>query len=292
MLGRTTDDPAATIHRVPITDLSNLEVLVCVFAAFVLALVYWQQWYRLDRAPARPQLFQPLIGGALFVLMLLMAPIGFIGGAQLFGIPLEDAEQLTIEQNVKLILSAYIMQGLVVVIYVRLLLNARSLHHDARPSHGLAGLLAIGALLLIWPMATAVGIVSSMAATWYTGEAIDPIAHSLLAQLAESSLTFWPLALIALVTIGAPILEEVLYRGIVQESLSRMGLSRWGAIVIASVIFAVMHLTMVDAWALVVLFVLSLGFGWAYEKTGRLTTPIVMHMLFNAGNIVLAMSMD
>jgi membrane protease YdiL (CAAX protease family) len=28
--------------------------------------------------------------------------------------------------------------------------------------------------------------------------------------------------------------------------------------------------------------------GWAYEKTGRLTAPIVMHALFNAGNLLLA----
>ena len=36
------------------------------------------------------------------------------------------------------------------------------------------------------------------------------------------------------------------------------------------------------------LFVLALGLGWAYEKTGRLLTPIVMHALFNAGNLILA----
>ena len=33
------------------------------------------------------------------------------------------------------------------------------------------------------------------------------------------------------------------------------------------------------------------GFGWIYEKTGRLTASIVMHMLFNIGNLTLALLM-
>ena len=37
------------------------------------------------------------------------------------------------------------------------------------------------------------------------------------------------------------------------------------------------------------LLVLGAGFGWVYDKTGRLTAPIVMHALFNAGNLVLAL---
>ena len=40
--------------------------------------------------------------------------------------------------------------------------------------------------------------------------------------------------------------------------------------------------------ALPALFVLSIGFGWIYEKTGRLWASIVMHVLFNAVNVVLA----
>ena len=58
--------------------------------------------------------------------------------------------------------------------------------------------------------------------------------------------------------------------------------------VIASVIFALAHLTVVPPHGLAALFVLSLGFGWAYEKTGSLWAPFTMHALFNAGNLILA----
>ena len=49
-----------------------------------------------------------------------------------------------------------------------------------------------------------------------------------------------------------------------------------------------MHLTIVEPYALVVLFVLSVGLGWAYEKSGRLTAPVTMHLLFNVANLALA----
>jgi membrane protease YdiL (CAAX protease family) len=51
---------------------------------------------------------------------------------------------------------------------------------------------------------------------------------------------------------------------------------------------AVMHASVAEPHAVVSLMVLSRGLGWAYERTGRLGAPVVMHMLFNAGNLALA----
>ena len=36
------------------------------------------------------------------------------------------------------------------------------------------------------------------------------------------------------------------------------------------------------------LFVLSLGLGWIFTKTGRLIAPIIVHMLFNGFNLLMA----
>ena len=58
---------------------------------------------------------------------------------------------------------------------------------------------------------------------------------------------------------------------------------------IVSAFFAVMHIGNSEPHAVAALFVLSLGFGWAYERTGRLTAPIVMHMGFNAGNLAITL---
>ena len=53
-------------------------------------------------------------------------------------------------------------------------------------------------------------------------------------------------------------------------------------------VFALMHYDVVPGHALAALFVLSLGFGWIYEKTGRLEAAVTMHVLFNAANVALA----
>ena len=79
------------------------------------------------------------------------------------------------------------------------------------------------------------------------------------------------------------------YRGILQHTLVRGGLGRWPAIIGTSAIFALMHTFIVPWHALPALFVLSLGFGWVYEKTGRLAAAVTMHALFNAVNLAQAM---
>ncbi|HLL89278.1 MAG TPA: CPBP family intramembrane glutamic endopeptidase, partial [Tepidisphaeraceae bacterium] len=52
---------------------------------------------------------------------------------------------------------------------------------------------------------------------------------------------------------------------------------RWAAIVVASVVFAFVH----PLWTVPLIFLLSLGLGYAYERTGNLWVPIVMHAVFN-----------
>lgn len=54
----------------------------------------------------------------------------------------------------------------------------------------------------------------------------------------------------------------------------------WLAIVITSLAFAMLH----DAWMRPPIFVLSLGLGYVYERTGNLWASITVHMLFNALN--------
>jgi membrane protease YdiL (CAAX protease family) len=49
-----------------------------------------------------------------------------------------------------------------------------------------------------------------------------------------------------------------------------------------------MHAGSVPLHGLAALFILSIGFGIVYERTGRLTGPVVMHVGFNAGNLVMA----
>jgi hypothetical protein len=97
--------------------------------------------------------------------------------------------------------------------------------------------------------------------------------------------------------VGAPIVEEVLYRGFVQTAIVRATAGvrggAWLGVLVTSLGFALTHAggsANVPWHALVVLFGLSVGLGVAFERTGRLIAPIVVHAAFNAGNLALALS--
>ncbi len=83
--------------------------------------------------------------------------------------------------------------------------------------------------------------------------------------------------------------EELLYRNIIQKSLYDT-FSDVGAVVVASVVFALAHVfaygsgsTPVQlAGTLVVIFVLSLVLGTVYLKTGNLTASALVHGTFDA----------
>ena len=94
--------------------------------------------------------------------------------------------------------------------------------------------------------------------------------------------------------IGAPLAEEFIYRGCLQSAIDRtfrgFGLvSGWRPVVITSVFFALAHVGIAEPRAWITLMVLSLAFGAAYQRTGRLVTPFLMHALFNAANIAIAL---
>ena len=94
-----------------------------------------------------------------------------------------------------------------------------------------------------------------------------------------------PIALIALflaVAVGAPVVEEFFYRGIVQGAL----VERLGGIpgvLIASIIFGAVHLNVIE---FVPLTIAGLGFGLLAWKTGRLLPAIVAHMTFNTFTLI------
>jgi membrane protease YdiL (CAAX protease family) len=157
-----------------------------------------------------------------------------------------------------------------------------------RPGPGRAALVGVGAFALVWPLVATTALASGLLARLITDEPVPPIAHETLLVLVESPTGGWLVAMIGMVLVAVPVLEEVMYRGILQQTLVEVTGGRWTGILITSVIFTMMHWGAVQWHALPPLFVLSLGFGWIYERTGRLSSCIAMHILFNAVNVVLA----
>jgi membrane protease YdiL (CAAX protease family) len=81
----------------------------------------------------------------------------------------------------------------------------------------------------------------------------------------------------------APVAEEIIFRGYFYGVTKRFS-DRWFAAVFTSVIFAGIHCHVGSALPL---FTLAMGLAIAYEITGCLLVPVVMHSLFNAFNLLL-----
>lgn len=77
---------------------------------------------------------------------------------------------------------------------------------------------------------------------------------------------------------GAPIVEELCYRGLLVTSLLKRGMNRWGAVAIAAALFAAMHL---EPIRFVLLFAIGMILGWARIRRNNTTTAIVAHMTNN-----------
>jgi membrane protease YdiL (CAAX protease family) len=151
----------------------------------------------------------------------------------------------------------------------------------------------LGSLLLIFPIVYVVNLGSAWLASWLAGMGVgeppSALAHSTLAHLVASPGGLWWWATIALVVVGAPVMEELLYRGFLQTSFAAAFRSKWLAIFAASALFALAHLGAVPWHALPGLFVVSVAMGILLERTGRLGGAVVAHAGFNALNIALAM---
>jgi membrane protease YdiL (CAAX protease family) len=67
------------------------------------------------------------------------------------------------------------------------------------------------------------------------------------------------------------------------ESIPRPA-ARWASVIGTSLLFAAVH----EWWTAPAIFLLSLCFGYVYERTGNLFVPIFMHVAFNGVSIILS----
>jgi membrane protease YdiL (CAAX protease family) len=120
------------------------------------------------------------------------------------------------------------------------------------------------------------------------------LAHDTLEQLVNNPNNPWVWAIIAAAVIGAPIVEELMFRVFLQGALIKWLKTPWLAIIISSIIFAMVHRIggTVEWHALPILFALGMGCGVAYERTKRVGVPITMHMCFNALNVLIALTIN
>ena len=102
-------------------------------------------------------------------------------------------------------------------------------------------------------------------------------------DLVDAAQGAWFIVLFVVVVLGAPLVEELVYRGFIQGGLqTRIG-STW-ALIITSAWFTVIHLEPIEFPGL---FAIALVLGLCYRRTQRLGLSMVTHLAFNATGLLL-----
>lgn len=102
-------------------------------------------------------------------------------------------------------------------------------------------------------------------------------------ELVESTQGWWWLAIVFVVVVGAPAVEELVYRGFIQGSLQRR-IAPIVALVLTAVWFTVIHLQPIEFPGL---FAFALVLGWCRWKTGNIGMAWVAHVAFNVAGLSL-----
>lgn len=91
--------------------------------------------------------------------------------------------------------------------------------------------------------------------------------------------------LAVLVVVGAPIVEELVYRGLLQRSAST-AVGPLGGLVAASLVFMAIHFSPVEYPGL---FLAGMVFGLGVVLTGRIGPALVTHAAFNATGLIVVL---
>ena len=147
--------------------------------------------------------------------------------------------------------------------------------HCARPISNLG--FGVAQLALWWP---ATALTNLLARDMAPQETIHPVQEFLSEHHGPGE---W-LIIVVSVVVAAPLVEELAFRGVLQGWLCK-SLSAPGAILVASVLFGLVHgSTWPDP---IPLTLFGIGLGITYQRTRSLLAPVALHASFNASMLLL-----
>ena len=156
-------------------------------------------------------------------------------------------------------------------------LNVKTIHKDF-----LAGVVN---LLAVWPLVMLTIILTLFLGQLIWGEGFQLQQHEELKVITAYPQLSLRILIIVVAVVIAPVLEEMLFRGLFQTAIRSFFSKPWLSVVISSVLFAAFHQP--GHWP--ALFVLAVCLGYSYEKSGSLFRPIFIHSLFNATAVIAAL---
>lgn len=94
----------------------------------------------------------------------------------------------------------------------------------------------------------------------------------------------WKIILVLIVVVGAPLVEELVYRGLILQTLQSR-IDDVLALMISAAFFAGIHFAPIEFPGL---FAFAIVLGLCFQRTGRLGSAILAHVGFNAVGLILA----
>ncbi len=133
-----------------------------------------------------------------------------------------------------------------------------------------------------------INLVSAATQTWLQGFWPDMEPQETVKAFQESDGIGFKFLVVLMAVVIAPLAEETMFRGFVYGVLKRYTDAPFAALA-SSLMFAIIHLhvgSLLPLWMLAVLFCL------AYEITGCLLAPMILHAIFNGVSILAMMFVD
>jgi membrane protease YdiL (CAAX protease family) len=260
------------MQDMPLTAVCMLSVLG-VASFLVLSLAVYRVWHRIPILPGKGEVLPTVqsISVIIVTAWIGMQLLSLAAGPVKVGrIPTIEEVQLTCQMNVLLFLAILVPMtyqgGPEVEAFGFHLNNGRQQIADGVLGFAASILPVLGVWLLTLPWRN----ISN--------------AHGLL-QLLDNDRSFSTLAWVFLAAVVlAPLVEELIYRVVLQTWLQKIAPPREALIAVA-IIFAAVH-RLPDALPLLPL---ALILGYVYQQRRSFLTIVLIHMLFNAVNLILAL---
>ena len=238
-----------------------------------------------EQTPAKlfPGIWPSIGWVAVFLLLQVVAGIGALGyalavdgGARPPMVVMQDLSAFALPMIWALVITELFLLGLL-WLYLRKGERISAVHLDRWSKMSWSSTVA-GAVILIG---------AGLAFNWAYGAYIVPNIElqadlrRLFAAIPDTAVN--SVLLFVTIAIVAPLLEEILFRGLLQNALSKR-LPVWAAIALSALIFGAMHM---DFYAMPPLVAMGAIFGIIYHLTGSLRVTILLHMINNAAALAL-----
>lgn len=238
------------------------------------------QWQRgIDKLVWRPWSLSHL--STILALLVLLSVV--FGGATQFLLGLLAGED-KLDQPIQLVITGLVIQLATIVLIIGVLVYRRMTWSAAfdHPTHRAPQKLGTSIIYYLAVMPLVV-LCAAASHAILNGIGVEPETQELFKDISKSMTPGMMVGSFILAAVGAPITEELLFRGIALPVTAKY-IGTFPAVILVSLVFAIIHMNLASTLPL---FVLAIGMSLAYIYSQSILVPIVMHACFNAINLLM-----